>query len=165
MRGFKTLSQNIPPIEAISPGTTGDADRYGDWISLKNAPNGVAVVVHVDQANAAQPTISINQSTSVDGGGSPTDEKAIAKEVPIFTNLDCAGGDALTEQDAAVSYKLDAVVKHKIVVMEVKPEHLDVDNDFDCIRVKVVSSNVANLISAMYLPLGQRYPSESMIAD
>lgn len=165
MRGFKTLSQNIPPIEAISPGTTGAADRYGDWISLKNAPNGVAVVVQLDQANAAKPTVSINQSTSVDGGGSPTDEKAIAKEVPIFTNLDCAAGDSLTQQDDAVEYELDAATKHKIVIMEVKPEHLDVDNDFDCIRVKVASSDATNLISAVYMPLGQRYPSESMITD
>jgi hypothetical protein len=162
---MKTFSENFPPIEAITPGTTGAADRYGDWISMKNAPNGVAVVVAMNQANAATAAISLQQSTSVSGGGSPTDAKAISTEMPIYSNLDCAASDAFTKRTAAASYTTDAGVKHKIVIIEVRPEDLDVANDFDCIRVKVATSNSNNILAAQYIPLGRRYPNESMIAD
>lgn len=162
MRGFKTFSQNLPPIEAIAQGSTGDANPLdGDYISMKNAPNGVAVVVHIDQANAATIAISINQATAVAGTGA----KALANSVPIFTNLDCAAGDLLTRQTDAVSYTTDAGVKHKIVIFEIRPEDLDVANGFDCISVSCAQSNAANLIGAVYVPLGRRYANESMIAD
>ncbi|HBA86032.1 MAG TPA: hypothetical protein DCZ95_18255 [Verrucomicrobia bacterium] len=157
---MKTI-EHMPIIEALTPGTTGAADRTGDYMSLKNCPNGVAVYVHMNQANAASAEISLLQATAVAGTGA----KAVTALVPIWSNLDCAASDIMVKRDAAASYETDAGVKHKIVKLVVKPEDLDVSGGFDCLAVFIASSDVANIIGAFYQPLGRRYANESMIAD
>jgi len=164
MRSFKTLSEICPPIELITPGTTGAADRSSDFISMKNAPNGVAIIVQLNQAAANTVTIAPWQSTNV-SGASPADEKVLANVVPIYSNLDCAAGDTLTKRTQAINYTTDAGVKHKIVIFEILPEHLDVSNNFDCVKIIVSSSSASNIMGAIALPLGRRYANESMIAD
>jgi len=163
MRSFKTLSEMCPPIELITPGTTGASDRVSDWISLKNAPGGVAIIISMNQAAANTVAIAPWQSTNV--GASPDDAKVLANVVPIYSNLDCAAGDAFTKRTQAINYTTDAGVKHKIVIFEILPEHLDVINNFDCIKILITASSASNIFSAIALPLGRRYANESMIAD
>jgi hypothetical protein len=158
---MKTI-ENMPVIEALTPGTTGAADRTGDYISLKNCPNGVAVYVAMNQADATVVPVSLLQDTAVAGNVAA---KAVATLVPIWSNLRCAASDLMVARAAAASYSTDAGVKHKIVKMIVKPEDLDVAGGFDCLAVKVAQSHASNILYAWYQPLGRRYANESMIAD
>jgi len=144
------LPENAKIIEAITP--QAGAAITGDYVSLKNC-NKASVVVHVAQGAADVMAISIEQATVVAG----TDSKVITNVVPIWSNLDCAATDTLVRRTDAVNYSLDAGVKHKMVVFQIDPASLDIDNGFDCITVKTAASNAANITSAAYYLCGLRY--------
>lgn len=153
------LIENAQVVEAIHPQTAGNAIT-GDCISMKKAGH-VTVLVHITQANAATSEITLEQATSVSAG----DAKAMAKDVPIFLVADCATSDLWVRQTDAVAYTTSATLKHKLVAFEVDAEDLDVANGFDCLRVKVGASNVANLVAAQYVCGKLRYGPASVIAD
>lgn len=156
---MKLLSENTRPIEAIAPATGAEAIA-GDYISMKNT-SGVTIYVHITQGNAATVALTLYQATAVAGTG----EKALAKEVPIFANQDCAASDVMTAQTAAVSFTTSATLKHKLVAFEVPVEALDIANGFDCLCVKAGASNAANIIEAKYVAHSLRYNNKSMITD
>ena len=137
------IPQTMKIVEAITP--QAGAAITGDYVSLKNCPR-CFVVVHVNQADVAQMTISIEQATAV----LPSGSKVITKVVPIWANEDCAASDTLVRQTDAVDFELSAAVKHKVVVFQVDADTLDIANGFDCITVKTGASNAANITSAMY---------------
>ncbi|MCP3927256.1 MAG: hypothetical protein GY714_32255 [Desulfobacterales bacterium] len=150
--------EESPPIEAIKPQAGGSA-LEGDFVTLKNA--GMAYVeCHLNQANAATIKLTIEQAKDVSG----TDTKAIEKVVPIYTNEDCSVGDGLTQQTDAVDFTTSADLSGKIVVFQVDPRSLDINNGFCCIRVNAEGSNAANIISARYI-LTNRRSNGSAVVD
>lgn len=161
MQRIQSFSTKMPPVQGILVGVTDGAARTADYISLKNCPNGVAIICSILQGNAATVTLSLHQATDV----SATSEKVFANTVPIYSNLDVAASDTLVRRTDAINYTTDAGVKSKIVIFEVLPEHLDVSNGFDCITVKSGLSHADNLFSLIYVPLGRRYEGVSMITD
>ncbi len=146
-------------VEAITPGAAGVA-LVGDYVSLRDVED-CFVVVHVNQANAATVAITIEQAQDVAGSGS----KAITVPVPIWANQDCAASDALVRQADAVSFTTSSVIKHKLVVFQIDPAHLDVNNGFDCIVVKTAASDVTNIVAAQYHMSGLRYGGSTPPSD
>lgn len=146
-----SLPEHLKTVEALTPAADA-AGRAGDYVSLKNV-HKAWIVVHIDQGNAATIALTVHQATAVAGTG----EKALANVVPIWANQDEAASDTLVRQTDAVSFTTSAAVKHKCVIFQVDPAHLDVAGGFDCLTVKTGASNAANITSARYY-LETRYP-------
>ncbi|MHB1652345.1 MAG: hypothetical protein ACYCVD_07685 [Desulfitobacteriaceae bacterium] len=138
------------PVEAIAPQAGGAIT--GDYVTLRDAEK-CFVFVHINQADAATIEITIEQATDVSGTGS----KAITNAVPIWANQDCATSDALVRQTDAVSFTTSDAVKHKIVIFQIDPAHLDVNNGFDCITIKTAASDPTNITAAQYFLADLRY--------
>lgn len=142
---FPTLLQAGVIVEAIPPATDA-AGRASDWISLKNVAGKAYIVVQITQGNSATVTITPQQATNVSGASA----KAIPA-VPIWANLDTAAGETMVRRTDAANYTTDAGVKNKIVVFEIEPSALDVENGFDCLNFTTGASNVANITAGMFV--------------
>jgi hypothetical protein len=110
------------------------------------------VAFHITQGNAATIALSVNQATSIAGGGATP----ITVAQPIWVNLDTAASDAFARATAAVNYTTDAGVKLKWVVIQIDPATLNLAGGFDCIVGITGASNAANITSAFYV-LESRY--------
>lgn len=148
-----SLPENCKLIEALMP--QAGAALTGDYISLKNA-HKAWVLVHINQANAAQVAITIEQATDVAGTG----HVPITVAVPIWVCESSVASDALVRQAEAVAYTTTVGTTHKIVVFEIDPATLNVAGGFDCITVITAASNAANITEAEYL-LASRYQQAS----
>lgn len=145
-------------VEAITPQAGGAIT--GHYVSLRDA-EVCYVVVHIDQANAAPVDITIEQASDTAGTGS----KPLSYAVPIWANQDCAATDALVRQTDAVSFNTSADVKHKLVIFQIDPAHLDVNNSFDCITVKTAASDPTNITAAQYVLADLRYGGATPPSD
>ena len=151
--GIFSLPQECKIVEAIVPQAGGAIT--GDYVSLKGAAR-CFVVVHVNQADVAQMTISLNRATAV----APADAAVIVTAVPIWANQDCAASDTLTAQTAAVNFQLSADLGHKQIVFEIDPAKLGQTAGgvpYDCIAVATGASNAANITQAAYYLTDLRY--------
>jgi|SRR5215213_1129577 len=146
-----TLPQEAKLVEAFGPAADA-AGRTGDWISLKNYGRAF-IVVHITQGNAATVTLTLLQATSVAGAGS----KALTWTVPIWANESTATTDTLTRQTDGLAFTTSATLAGKIVVFQVDPRYLDVNNGFDCLTVTTGASNVANITQGMYVLSDPRF--------
>lgn len=144
------IPEKDKPVEAITPQAGGAIT--GAYVSLRDAET-CFVLININQANAATVAITIEQATDVAGTGS----KAITNAVPIWANQDCAATDALVRQVDAVAFTSSAVLKQKLVVFQIDPAHLDVNNGFDCITVETAASDVTNITAAQYILGDLRY--------
>ena len=147
------LVEQFKIVSGIAPQLL-DAWAVGDYVSLKNCQMAF-VVAHMQQGNADQSTIVINQAQAVAG----TNEKVLANVVPVWADLDVAASDALTRRTDAVNYQLDVGVKNKVVVFQIDPASLDVANGFDCINAYVATGNSANVLGVEYF-LFNRYQED-----
>jgi len=145
-------------VESIAPQAGGAIT--GDYISLRDA-EVCFVLVHINQANVAQVAITIEQAQDVSG----TNSKVISNPIPIWTNQDCAASDALVRQTDDVDFTTSAAVKHKLVIFQIDPAHLDVNNGFDCITVKTAASDPTNITAAQYLLADLRYGGNNTPSD
>ncbi|MEN6526375.1 MAG: hypothetical protein ABFD65_07805 [Candidatus Polarisedimenticolia bacterium] len=156
-----SLMQDARIVQVLDPAADA-AGRTGRAVSLGNYQRAY-LVAHVTQGNAATVALTPQQCTAVDG----TAAKAIPA-VPVYTNLDAAGGDSFTRQTDAASFTTDAALKDKIVVFQVDPAALDVAGGFDCIRLNTGASNAANITEATVILCEPRYAGAtqpSAIAD
>jgi len=144
------IPEKDKPVEAITPQVGGAIT--GAYVSLRDAEM-CFVLVSINQANAANVAITIEQATDVEGSGS----KAITNVIQIWADQDCATTDALVRQTDAVSFTTSAALKQKLVVFQINPSHLDVNNGFDCITVKTAASDVTNITAAQYILGDLRY--------
>lgn len=150
-----SLPQQAKIVNALTPATDA-AGRTGAYVSLKNALKAY-LVCQVAQGNAATVQVSINQATAVAGTGA----KALAVNVPIWSNLDVSVNDTLVRRSDAVNYTTDAAVKNKVVVFEVDPARLDLANGFDCVAPVTGASNVANLTAAYWILTPLRFSEDT----
>lgn len=121
------------------------AGRTSAYVSLKHVRRAWAIC-KVNQGNAAQVTFSLLQATAVAGTGSKA-----AAAVPVWTNQDTATSDALARGTDAATFQTSAAVKNKIVVFQIDPATLDVNNNFDCIAVSTSASNAANTTDVLFV--------------
>jgi hypothetical protein len=155
MRAY--IPEGAMPIDALTPAADA-AGRNGRWINMA-LMSKVAVICSVNQGNAAQVTLSIEQATSAAGAGA----KALAKNAPVWATIDAdaALGDIQTRQADGVSFQTDVGLKKKVVTFLIDDSMLDVAGGFAYIRVKTSASNAANITGALYVPQAQRYQGAS----
>lgn len=151
-----SLPQQLKMVIGAAPATDA-AGRTAAYVSLKNAHKAF-IVVQLTQGNAATVALTPFQAKNV----AALSEKVLANVVAIYANLDTATSDTLVRATDAVNYTTDAALKNKMVVFEIDPASLDVNNGFDCITIKTGASNAANITSVLYLLGPNRYPAASM---
>lgn len=150
-----TLPQEAKIVQALAPAADA-AGRTSPYVSLKNAGKAY-VKAHITQGNAATILLTILQATAVAGTGS----KVLANAVPIWVNQDADAGDTLTRGTDAVNFTTSAALANKMVLFEIDPALLDVNNGFDCIAVSTGASNAANITQAEIILTSLRYPQST----
>jgi len=143
---MRTLPEKYNMVQGVEPKTT-NAAITSRYVSLKN---GICafVIVHLTQAVAHATPITLFQATDVSG----TSAKAIASNVQVWANEDVAAGDALIRRTDGVGYTVTADVKNKMVVFQIEPERLDINNGFTTIQARIgASSQVTNFASVEIL--------------
>ncbi len=128
--------------------TAGD----GDFVSLKNFSRLTIVILVLNGSTVTGGAVTLIQATEV--AGSTTQALGFTK---AYRNIDCAAGDTLTE--FAVSnntFTTDTTnSKQLMYVIEIKAGDLDINNNYDCVRVDVAS--MANAVgSVLYILSGAR---------
>jgi len=152
------IPEKDKPVEAITPQAGGAIT--GAYVSLRDAEM-CFVLVHVNQEGADPVAITIEQATDVAGTGS----KVITNTVPIWADQDCVASDALVRQVDAVAFTTSSALKQKLVVYQIDPARLDVNNGFDCITVKTAASDVTNITAAQYILGDLRYGGSTAPSD
>ena len=151
-----TYPQNIVTVEALPPAADA-AGRSSRWVSMKNSMRAY-VKFHINQGNAATITLSVLQATDVNGTGA----KPLALAARIFANLTANLTDAIVRQNDGVSFTTDAGIATKLVLIEIDPALLDVNNGYRTIQAVTGPSNAANITEAEFIMTEIRFPQTAV---
>lgn len=173
------LMEQINIVTAFAPGTDINTDADGDWVSLKGYA-GCLVCFHKAAGTAGDdPSIKLQQATDVSG----TSAKALNFNHIYHkigaTALSSVGQhtkvELTTETDDLDLVSVNGVdlvtdTGETLIVVNIRSSDLDVDNNFDCIRLQIEGDDIGNatLAAGWYILYGPRYPqvaTESAIAD
>jgi hypothetical protein len=155
MAATRFLESNKIVIGAVPIDTTGAAVS-GDYVSLKNYEHLTIVIVQGAWA-AGTPAVTLKQAVDVAG----TSEKALS--FTKYWSGVALTQDLLTGPVAVVSdtFNLTATAS-TFTIIEVDSSALDVDNNFDCVRLGIASPGAnADLICVVYILSFARYPQAS----
>jgi len=137
-----SMPYQFPPVALLPPA----ADAAGRTSAYRDLANALKawVVVHVNQGNAAQVTLSILQGQDVSGTGS----KAVGV-MPTWLVAATATADGLVVPTPGATFQTSATVADKLVIFEITPEMcMDLVNGFHTIAVQTSASNAANITEA-----------------
>lgn len=152
----KTTPENILIVQGANPQTTnGGIDA--DYITMKNAST-VRVEVDLTQAVADTTDITLYQATDVAGTG----EKVLAMAVPIWANEATGTADTMVRQADDVSYTVANDAENKKICLFVNQSRLDVENDFDCLCVKLSNSLQATNFATVNYIMESQYQGETI---
>lgn len=134
--------------------------RDGDWVSLKNAQGCLVVVFKGAGTAGDDPSITIEQAQDVSGTGAKV-LNAISefhKKIGTLTSVGTWTRVAQTA-DELVTVDADSAEAEGIWAFNVESDQLDVDNGFDCMRVRIADTGTnAQLGCALYILHGLRHP-------
>ena len=137
-----SMPYQFPPVGLLPPAADA-AGRTSAYHDLQNALKAW-VVVHVNQGNAAQVTLSILQGQDTSGTGG----KAVGV-MPTWLVAATATADGLVVQTPGATFQTSATVADKLVIFEIVPEAcMDMVNAFHTIAVQTSASNAANITEA-----------------
>lgn len=145
------LIDHVKPVTALD--SVVPSSSTPDYVSLRDAA-WLTIVIFVKNATTVTGSaISLLQATSVAGGSA----KALAFD-KAYRNIDTAAGDTLAEfAVSSDTFTTDSTnSKNLMYVIEVDPAKLDVNNDFDCVRL-VTGNATAATVTAVYFLGGLRY--------
>lgn len=152
-----TFSYQCPPIGLIPPQTNAGTVT-SPYKSLRNCSGKVAIVCHINQANAAPVTLTVLCAENESGTGSV----AIPAVAMVGVNDNTTTGDTLTQVGPNNTYTTDATIADKIVVFEFDPAEILTEGYssgapvlFNHIALEVSASNVANIVEAHMEYLGR----------
>ena len=111
-------------------------------VSLKNFQKVAFLILVKNATTVTGSAVTVKQSTTVAGAN----EKAVPF-VKAHRNLDVAAGDSLDEFVVASNTFTTDVTNSKnlLYVVEVRPDDLDIDAGFDCVRVGVGDATAATV--------------------
>jgi len=149
VQGAKIVSALIPQATNANPAST--------YVDVANC-HKLFIAIHVTKGNAALTSFAIEQATSSAGAGN----KVLANTIPVWVNLDTSaatGTDTLVRQANAISYALnnEAGGVGQMVIFELDPSKLDINNGFRWVRFQVAAGNANNIASAVYYLVDHRY--------
>lgn len=141
MRELLKPSDQVTVLGAITPDAAGAGTLTTGWVKASDYHQLLAIVQAGDLGTNATLDAKLEQATDGSGTG--------AKDVTgsAITQLTQAGTDS-----------------DKLVLVNLHPGKLDVDNGFDYVRLSMTVATAASEIAGILLGLGQRYGVASHIA-
>jgi hypothetical protein len=137
-------------VIGILPGDMAAGALNGDWVSLKNFNHVEVVFFKAAGAAGEIPTFTFEQATNVAGAGAKALNftRAVVKDGADQTVI---GAPTEVTQASGNTYAPAAGNTQTIGVVEFDAQHLDVQNGFDCLRVRVNDVGVtAQLVGVLY---------------
>lgn len=155
------LSEQVSLIQATAIGALATTVGDGVYVSMKNYAKAAIIIDVTNGSTVTGGAVTLKQATAVAGTG----EKALAF-TRMLANIDVAASQTMVE--TAVSnntFTTDTTnTKRLRYVIEIDTDQLDVDGNFDAIRVDVASmANATGSVS--YILWGARYSGASPMAD
>lgn len=150
--GMLQAVDDLKFVMGCAPAALATTAGDGDYVSLKNFARLTIVISVLNATTVTGGAVTLIQATEV--AGSTTKALGFTK---AYRNIDCAAGDTLAE--FAVSgdtFTTDTTnSKQLMYVIEINAEDLDINNNYDCVRVDVAS--MANAVgSVLYILSGAR---------
>jgi hypothetical protein len=111
------------------------AAQTGDWVSLKNFNHIEIIIMKAAGGNGEPATFTFEQASDVAGTGA----KALNfQELSVKDGADMTaiGAPTLTSPAAGNTYVQSVGDTQSLIVVEFDAQHLDVNNGFDCLRVR-----------------------------
>lgn len=147
MQGIISLPEHFKLVDATAGPVTTNGGVTADYVSLKNMLKAW-IVVQFTQAVGHATSVQPQKATAV----APTGAVSITKNVRLWKNEDTAASDTLVAATAATSVAVDAVIKKKMIVIEIDPANGDFDENYDVLGFTISdSSQATNYVSAMYV--------------
>lgn len=145
------LVENTKVVTGFAPATPSSSTP--DFVSMRYYRHLTAIIIADNGNTVTGSAVTLKQSTVVAG----SDEKALAFS-KVYANTDTGASDALVE--TAVTSNTFTTnttnAKNLLYVIELDVEELDVNNNFDCVRVGL--GDAANtVISVVYILSEPRY--------
>lgn len=160
MRPELPLVDRMKFVTGCAPAALTSTAGDGDYVSMKNYSHLTILIAVLNGNTVTGGAVTLLQAKTVAAGSA----KALSFS-KMWANIDCAAGDTLTET-AVVSdtFTTDTTnAKQLMYIIEVEATDLDVNNDFDCVRIDVAS--MANAVgSVTYILHGARYQSPLAIS-
>lgn len=169
MPNIRRLMEEIQIVPVAPPGTDWNSDVDGDWVSMKNY-NNCLILFHKAAGTAGDdPSIALNQATTVAGGSS----KALTfnhiyhkigatalSAISTFTRVDLTTATADLDLVSVNSDDLLTDVGETLIGVEIKADDLDVTNGFDCLQLYIEGDDSSNaaLCAAYYILYNPRHP-------
>jgi hypothetical protein len=123
------------------------------WVSLKNYTHLTIRLIILNSTTVTGSAVGLVQATAIAGTGSKT--LAFSK---AWRMLDAAASDTLSEFTVSSdTFTTDSTnSKRMMYQIEIEAEQLDMDNDFDCVRL-TLGNAVATTIAVEYVLSGASY--------
>lgn len=142
---------------AILPKDTTGAAQTGDYVSLKQYQHVTILITQGAWAGGTS-AVTLVQATDV----AASNEKALAF-TKMWTKVGVTGTTWVETAVTSNTFNLPAVA-NTMSLIEIDADMLDVTNGFDCMALKTASpGSNADLVSAVYILHGARYPQAVMI--
>ncbi len=118
-----------------------------DYVSLKGYERMTAIILVDNATTVTGSAITVKQATTVAAAG----EKAVAF-TEMFGNIDTGASDALVSTAVTSdTFTTDGTnAKNLMYVIEITHDMLDVDNNFDCVRIGTANATAA-IVSVCYI--------------
>ncbi len=164
------FAEGAQVVPAIMPVDLNDGANPGDWVSLKEFGRCTIAVLANNGTAANDITVTVNQATDVSGTGSKAlpFERIATKQA---TALTAVGQYTEVEQTASETYTDGTNGEDELLyLIDITPDMLDSDNDFDCVQVSLNQAGAAKIGCALYILTNPRHagaPADlpSAIAD
>ena len=132
------LLEQITIVEGVPPVDLQDGANTGDYVSLKHYRKVIVIFRSGLGTAADDPTLTIQQATSVAGGSVKALNFTTIYRKQAATSLASTGQWTKTTQTAANTYTNGTSAEEDVMwAVEFDADELDVANGFDCIRATV----------------------------
>lgn len=152
-----SLPEQFKVVDMTAGPVTTNGGVTSDYINL-GLCHKAWVIVQLTQAVGHATVISMRQAQDAAATGA----EAISNNVEIWANEATATSDVLVAQTAAKTYTVTADIAKKLIVFEVDPAAMDINNSDQYLHFSVSdSSQATNFVSAVAI-LASRYPQASV---
>lgn len=152
-------SQICAPYSAIAANSS---SRAGDWISLANYHHAT-IIATINDVTGDVTTFTLNQATSNAGGSSKT--LGITEYWRKTHASDLTGTTTFTRVTQASAATFASVASSvNIIVVEIRPEELDVSGGFDFFSVDHAAGTTTGIIDVTIILSGPRHARELNVA-
>ena len=139
----------------------------GDYVSLKNYERLLCVLCCGDGTAGSDVDIQLYQSTDVSNSLADAKVLDVIETGRLYTKEHATAltgvGQWTEETQATADERWEPADSGELVLLwavEIKADDLDVDNNFDCVRMDIIDPGAAKIGAAFYILADPKYPAD-----